>query len=475
MSTSWGKHVRTVRWAGLDLAKGGIASGGRRAALTLLDQGLASLSNFSVGVVVARVAGAAGLGGFALAYAGWQLMAAMHRALVIDPMAIEGDAGNANATEGIRRGLAADILLGITGAVDLAALGVLLIAVGQNTFGTAVVAMAPWLPILTVQDYWRWMGFLGGRPGRALTNDIVFNCAQGAAIALIIATHVHSVTAVIASWGIGGVVGALFGLRQYRVFPSLGGGLALLRARWSFSKWIAANQLVGSGHTQLSVVIAGAILGPVGLGGFKAAQALVVGPAGVLIQAGGSIGLPEASRAYAERQWPGLIRVARWVTSSGVTGIVLTVAIIAIWGKTLLSLLYGPTFAHFHVAAFLIGIGFVLSGFTLGPILVLKATRGTHWLFHTQLVTMVVALSSVASLSFAYGVTGAAIATIISTGVTVACLRVFQRRARRSLRPRSTAGPGALAGAGAAVFHSPAKTSGGSTSGPTPPGSSVRT
>lgn len=441
MSGSSPRHIRHGRRYRDGLTKAGIASGSRRAVVTLLDQGLASVSNFSVGVVVARIAGAAGLGGFAIAYAGWQIIAAMHRSLVTDPMAIQGDVRQQDVTDRIRRGLAADILLGLAGAVILAGFGLLLTAMRQHTFGIAVMAMAPWLPILTVQDYWRWMGFLSRKPGRALANDVVFNCVQGAALAFIVVAHVHSVVAVIASWGAGGVVGALFGLRQYRVLPTLRGGLALLRSRWSFSKWIAGNQLVSTGQLQIAVVIAGAILGPVGLGGFKAAQALVLGPAGVLIQAGGSIGLPEASKAYQERQWPGLMRVARWVTSSGVVAIILTVLVIAIWGRKLLSILYGPAFGHFHETAILVGLGFICSGFTLGPILVLKATRGTHWLFHTQIVTMVASLSATAVLSILYGVNGAAIATIIASGVTVACLRAFQRRAHRAGLREGTASP----------------------------------
>jgi O-antigen/teichoic acid export membrane protein len=435
---SSGRKVRRAQRPNFDLGVAGIVSGGRRAVLTLFDQGLASLSNFSVGVVVARVAGASGLGGFASAYAGWQVLAAMHRALIIDPMAIEGDVRRLHVKEGIRKGLAADILLAATGAVVLAALGMILVVTGQHAFGMAVLAIAPWMPVLTIQDYWRWMGFLSARPSRALANDVVFNCAQAAAIALVFATHVHLVAAVIASWGIGGVAGTLFGLFQYRMLPSLAGGLSLLRSRWSFSKWIAANQLVGTGQSQISVVIAGAILGPVALGGFKAAQALVIGPAGVLIQAGGSIGLPEASKAYGERQWPGLLGVTRWVTFSGVSGISITVAVIAIWGRRLLSLLYGAGFAQFHVTAVLVGVALVVAGFGLAPGLVLKATRSTRWLFRTQVVTMVVSLSSVALLSLLYGDNGTAISMIISTGVTVVCLRLFQRRVRCSLHTDAT-------------------------------------
>ena len=46
------------------------------------------------------------------------------------------------------------------------AVGVLLLAVGQDTFGYDFLAIAPWLPFLIIQDYWRWVGFMAARPGR---------------------------------------------------------------------------------------------------------------------------------------------------------------------------------------------------------------------------------------------------------------------------------------------------------------------
>jgi hypothetical protein len=48
---------------------------------------------------------------------------------------------------------------------------------------------------------------------------------------------------------------------------------------------------------------------------------MVAGPAGVLIQAGGSVGLPEASRAYTERGVGGLLAVARRVTAAGLASV----------------------------------------------------------------------------------------------------------------------------------------------------------
>ena len=181
--------------------------------------------------------------------------------------------------------------------------------------------------MLAAQDYWRWIGFLTRHPGRSLANDMVFNCAMAVALGIVFLTHVHSIAAVVGAWGLGATAGAIYGLRQYRVRPTFSGGLALIRNRWSFSKWLAANSLLTSAGNQAYVVIEGIFLGAAGLGGLNVAAALVWGPVGVLIQAGGSLGLPEAGRAYADKGWVGLRRVANIVTLAGLLSVGLWVAV----------------------------------------------------------------------------------------------------------------------------------------------------
>jgi O-antigen/teichoic acid export membrane protein len=176
------------------------------------------------------------------------------------------------------------------------------------------------------------------------------------------------------------------------------------------------------------VFIAGSILGPAGLGGLKAAQTIVTGPALVLIQAGGSIGLPEASRALAERGWPGLKRVATVVTGAGLLIVGACAGVVGLAGSSILSDVYGPQFAHLYLAAMLIGIGQIVSSFSLGPILVLKSTRRSRYLFLVQLATLVTSLGSVALLSLLYGVDGAAGASIAVSAASVTGFRWYQHK-----------------------------------------------
>ncbi len=231
-------------------------AGSRRAALTLADQCFSSLSNFAVAVAVARGAGASGLGGFSVAYSGWLILAALHRSLVTDPMAIEGDVRNAEVSRSIKAGFAAEVLLGLGGTVGFLLVGSALMLAHQGTFGVSMLALAPWLPFLLVQDYWRWIGFMTRRPGRALANDTVFNCVQAVAFAAVFVSGTHSDAALIGAWGLGGLAGAIFGLRQYRVAPSFRGGWSLLRNRWAMSKWIAGSSLTNWGSGQMYVFIA---------------------------------------------------------------------------------------------------------------------------------------------------------------------------------------------------------------------------
>jgi O-antigen/teichoic acid export membrane protein len=439
-------------WQPVDATTGKtVASGSRRAAVTLADQCLSSVSNFAVGVVVARLSGPAGLGVFSLAYASWLLLASIHRSLITDPMAIEGDARDPDNRLGIRRGAASELILGTIAAVGFALVGAILMAVGQHTFGLAMLAVAPWLIVLLLQDYWRWVGFMTAQPIKSLVNDILFDVVEAVAFSLVLVSHQRGPAVILAAWGAGALVGGLYGLVQFRLLGHLGAhrslrdglrtatrpiadGWALLRRHWGISRWIVANSLMNWGASQAYVFIAGFILGPAGLGGLKAAQTLVTGPSMVLIQAGGSVGLPEASKAYAERGWPGLFKVSRLVTAISVASVAAGTIVIAVAGRQLLSIVYGPQFAHLQTAAVLFGIAQTVSVAGLGCILVLKATRNTRSLLWTVAVALVVSVVGVTVLSSAYGVNGAAIAAIATSTVGVVGIRWFQHRAYRAAK-----------------------------------------
>lgn len=429
------------------------AGHGRRGAVILVDQAVSSISNFTVGVAVARVAGAAGLGAFSLAYALWLIAGALHRSLVAEPMAIEGDARRATDT-GVETGLAAEVLLGLGGAVLLAATGAVCLLAGRVEFGTAMLAFAPWLPFLVVQDYWRWVGFLTRSPRRALTNDVLFLAVQVAGFAALLGVPHVPAPLVIGMWGLGGLAGAFYGLHQQaratgvalrawrspRLLPGwLAAGAGLLAGRWRLSRWIAGSSMVKWAASQASVLVVGVVLGAARLGLFQAAVNLATGPAFVLIQAGGSLGLPEATRMLEERGWPGLRAVAGWVTAAGVASVGACTLLVVLVGRAVLAAVYGPGFGRAEPAAVIVGVAYVVNAFQLGAILVLKATRNTSRLFGVQVVVLVASLATATGLSAAFGIEGAAWATLATLAVSALTMHLAQRPVARELQAATPA------------------------------------
>jgi O-antigen/teichoic acid export membrane protein len=408
--------------------------GARRAGMTMADQCFASASNFVVGVAVARIAGPVGLGAFSLAYGTWILVNTMHRALITDPMAIYRDLAWGRQAAAIKQGFAAEVVLGLGAAAIFALIGVVLWTCGLTSFGMGMLALAPWVVFLDLQDYWRWVAFMKGKPAKALSNDVVFTVVQAFAFAFVFVAGMHSVFAVVSAWGVGAIAGTVYGLSQFSVGPSFRGGVELLRSRWALTKWNAGSLATGWGGSQLYLILAGGLLGPAALGGLKAAQSLVTGPSSVVIHAGGSLGLPEASRGLENDGWAGLRRVCRFITMAALLSVGVFGAIVILAAAPLMKLVYGQSFGRYGETAQLTAMAFIIAGFFMGPILALKATKRTRQLFITQVIALITSIVGVFVFGYLYGVNGAAAAALISNVAVIGALLIYQRSARLSIQ-----------------------------------------
>ena len=292
--------------------------------ITTIDQCFASASNFAVGVVVARVSGPAGLGAYSVAYTLWLAMAAAHRAAITDPMSIENDAmhedadarapGRPRRRVHLRRGASRSSSRPIS--LPLASYG------ARAASASHCLTLAPFVPFLLVQDYWRWVGFMQARPDRSLRERRAVQRDPGRE-----PRGSHSERATLTLGGNCRLGRRSRRRRDLRTEAVLGG--AETPGRGSDGRVPVAHEQVAAGRAappdgaaaRRIPLLAGPAVGDAGLGGLKAAQSLVSGPSLVLLQAGGSIGLPEASRAFEKDGWAGLQRVARWVTFAGVVSV----------------------------------------------------------------------------------------------------------------------------------------------------------
>jgi len=270
------------------------------------------------------------------------------------------------------------------------------------------------------------------RPGTALANDIVFDCVQAVMFIGLVLAGIRSPVVAIGAWGVGAAAGAVFGLHQFSVGITLRGGWTKIRRHWPISRWLSANGVIAWGSGQSYTILAAAILGPVGVGGLRAAQALVYGVALVLLQSGTSLGLPEASRGLAERGLAGLRNVTRFMTTAAVVAVGLIAVVIVFDGAGLLRFLYGPRFGQYSTAATLFALATLLSALGLGSILTLKATRQSRLLAVIGAIQMTVTVIAIAVLASAWGVTGAAVGMLIGSAMQTAALLLTQHRTFRT-------------------------------------------
>ncbi len=144
-----------------------------------------------------------------------------YRAMVTEPMVILGDMRRDDSDEIVRAGVAGVATFGLVAACLVAAVGTTCLAVGQHTFGVGLLALAPWVLVLELQDYWRQVGFMQGKPKKSLHNDLVFNTFQAMAFAGIFLFDLHSVFDVISAWGVGAAGASLFGFWQFQNTPDV--------------------------------------------------------------------------------------------------------------------------------------------------------------------------------------------------------------------------------------------------------------
>jgi O-antigen/teichoic acid export membrane protein len=244
----------------------------QRRALVMADQGMSALSNVVVSIFVARSVSDSGFGAFGVAVVVYSLALGVCRALIGEPLLSR----YSHVPSDERRALVPDmlgatLLVSVATAVVVGGIGV---AVG-GLAGPALVAVAVTMPLLLVQDSWRY-AFIVDRPGAALAVDLAW--LAGVCVALPLAPDGAGPGWFVVVWGLGAGLGAVLGwvIARDSVRHPPHPWRWLVRNRDMASRFLgefATGQSVG----QLVLLSVGAVAGLDVLGAVRAAQ-LFFGP-----------------------------------------------------------------------------------------------------------------------------------------------------------------------------------------------------
>ncbi|MGW2261758.1 hypothetical protein ACWCXE_28750 [Streptomyces sp. NPDC001780] len=256
----------------------------------LADQAASSLSNFVVGIYVARSLGPAAFGVFSLAWVTYGVVLSVARGLATDPLVVRFS----GVPDASWRGAAArssGTALGVGATVGAACLAVGL-ALGGSV-GTAFACLGVLLPGLLLQDAWRYAFFAAGTGRKAFVNDLVWGVAL--VPALVVAARVGSVAAYLLAWGGSAAVAAAYGCVQSGIRPRPAGVRAWLRDHRDLGYRYLVENVGVSGASQLRAYGLGAIVGVGAVGVVRGAE-LLLGPFLALLMGLSLVTVAEAAR-----------------------------------------------------------------------------------------------------------------------------------------------------------------------------------
>ncbi|MGD9483916.1 hypothetical protein WDH52_11760 [Streptomyces sp. TRM70308] len=256
----------------------------------LADQAASSMTNFAVGIFVARSLGLAAFGVFSLAWVTYGVVLSVSRGLATDPLVVRfSGVPDASWRGAVAR--SSGTALGVGTAVGAACLVVGAVLGGH--VGPAFACLGAMLPALLLQDAWRYAFFAAGTGRKAFVNDLVWGVAL--VPAMVVAAHVGSVSAFVLAWGGSAAAAAVYGCFQSGIRPRVAGARAWVREHRDLGyRYLLENTCV-SGASQLRAYGLGAIVGVSAVGVIRGAE-LLLGPFLAVLMGLSLVTVAEAAR-----------------------------------------------------------------------------------------------------------------------------------------------------------------------------------
>ncbi|MFG2029216.1 hypothetical protein [Streptomyces sp. NPDC048825] len=262
----------------------------------LADQAASSMSNFAVGIYVARSLGLAAFGVFSLAWVTYGVVLNVSRGLATDPLVVRfSGVSDASWRGAVAR--SSGTALGVGAALGAACL-VVGLALGGRV-GPAFAALGVMLPGLLLQDAWRFSFFAAGTGRKAFVNDLVWGVAL--IPAMVVAARVGTVAAFVLAWGVSATAAAAYGYVQSGIRPRVTGARGWLREQRDLGYRYLVENVSLSGAAQLRAYGLGAIVGVGAVGAVRGAE-LLLGPFLAVLMGLSLVTVAEAARVL--RQAP---------------------------------------------------------------------------------------------------------------------------------------------------------------------------
>lgn len=354
----------------------------RRLGWGVADQGISSLANFVLGIVVARSLDAERLGAFTLAYVTFSFVLSASRGISTDPLMVRFSGARPAAwSRAVSAASGTAMLNGFVAGAVCVLVGLLLPA----TVGPGFVALGVGLPGILLQDSYRFAFFSAGKGSRAFVNDLVWGVLQVLAVGgLLLAGRVTVVTSLLVFGGTA-TLAAGFGYLQSGIAPRP----RLVRAWLVDHKALGGRYLVenvSGGARQVRMTVVGLVAGLAAIGQIRAAE-ILTGPFLVLLSGVSQVSVPEA-KSVLSRAPERLTRFCLFLASLQASAAVLWgVFAIVFLPLGLGELLLGRNWAGAQALLLPVMVTLVLSCFVIGAGAGVRALGASRRSMPTQLTS----------------------------------------------------------------------------------------
>ena len=413
MSTCPEITLDEVKLAAPALKRTGWFAVARGGALAVLDQAVVSGTNFLTVVLVGRACGQEELGYYSLGVTILVLLASIQESLVTAPYTVFRE-----RLRGWRRDqyagrvLVQQSILALAAAAGIAAIA----AAFGGVHGEMAWVVAAVVPPVLLRDFCRRLGFVHGRIGGALALDLAVAAIQLGTLAWL--ANLGQLTASVTFAVVGIVCGAVaiacmflsrsdFHLQRRRVGREVG-------RHWEFGRWVAAGQMVGVAHGYAVHWLLVLMIGPSATGAFAACLAIALLSNPFYLGMGNLLG-PWTARARADG---GKAAVRRVVTQSALFLVAVMgafCAFVAVFGSSLMEVLYGDGFSGHGFALTALAAAFAVTSAGMAADHGLRALSRPRVAFTGSLIGLLVTITVGAILVSHWGIAGAAFGYLMGT------------------------------------------------------------
>ena len=354
------------------------------------DQGLSSLTNFSLTVLVARSVGTTEFGYFAIVLTIYLTGLGLSRAAITSPLSIRFSTRPKQEWHDAVRSATGSVLIfaALMGIACAAAASFL-----EGPLRGALVTLGICFPALLLQDSWRFAFFANGQKVQAFVNDLVWAVALLVLVIAVSMSTFEGVAWFIAAWGGSAAIAGLFGAYQARLIPKPTAALSWWKSHRDLSDWFVYEFLTVRGSVQVATFAIVGILGVQAVGALRAGSVLF-GATNIFVMGFGLVAIPEGVKLLGTS-------VAEFRRSMlSLSGIVAAIALA--WGGVLMMLpdsigteLLGESWPAasqlFLPIALGIAFGSAWVGFTSG----LRSLAAAKTIFRARLIVTVLVLTGV--------------------------------------------------------------------------------